>query len=81
VELRADGDAFARTAEAIDAIAASDARRYARAVTAIVADFEARDEHLTGVAIADTALVLARLAARRGISTDVDSPLLPLDLE
>jgi ABC-type nitrate/sulfonate/bicarbonate transport system ATPase subunit len=36
---------------------------------------------LTGVAIADTALVLSRVAARRGVATDVDSPLLPLDLD
>jgi hypothetical protein len=80
-ELREDGDPFADTAEAIEAVAAGDEPRYGRAVAAIVDEFEARDEHLTGVAIADTALVLARLAARRGISTDLESPLLPLDLD
>lgn len=80
-DLRADGDPFERTAEAIDALAAKDEPRYARAVAAIVADAEARDAHLTGVAIADTALVLSRVAARRGVATDVDSPLLPLDLD
>lgn len=80
-DLRADGEAFERTADAIDALVAGDRPRYARAVAAIVADAEARDVHLTGVAIADTALFLSRLAARRGVATDVDSPLLPLDLE
>jgi hypothetical protein len=73
----AGGDAFARTAEAIAALAARDAGRYEAALTAIVRDFEARTEHLTGVAIADTALVLATLAARRGIVADVQSPVLP----
>jgi hypothetical protein len=71
------GEAFARTAEAIAAIAAGDAGRYEAALTAIVRDFEARTEHLTGVAIADTALVLATLAARRGIVASVESPVLP----
>jgi hypothetical protein len=71
------GDAFARTAEAIAAVAARDAGRYEAALAAIVRDFEARTEHLTGVAIADTALVLATLAARRGMVASVESPVLP----
>jgi hypothetical protein len=71
------GEAFARTAEAIMGIAASDRGRYEAALTAIVRDFEARTEHLTGVAIADTALLLATLAARWGIVADVQSPVLP----
>ncbi|HET6867865.1 MAG TPA: hypothetical protein VFH80_18265 [Solirubrobacteraceae bacterium] len=71
------GEAFARTADAIGAIAASDPTRYEAALTAIVRDFEARSEHLTGVAIADTALVLATLAARRGVVAAVQSPVLP----
>ena len=70
-------EAFARTGEAIAGIAASDRDRYAAALAAIVRDFEARTEHLTGVAIADTAVVLATLAARRGIVADVQSPVLP----
>ncbi|MGN6868126.1 MAG: hypothetical protein ACTHMY_06955 [Solirubrobacteraceae bacterium] len=71
------GEAFARTGEAIVALAARDPGRYEAALGAIVSDFEARTEHLTGVAIADTALVLATLAARRGIVTAVQSPVLP----
>jgi tetratricopeptide (TPR) repeat protein len=73
----AGNEAFGRTADAIAGIAASDLGRYQAALTAIVRDFEARTEHLTGVAIADTALVLATLAARRGIVAAVESPVLP----
>jgi hypothetical protein len=71
-------EAFARTGEAIAGIAASDRDRYAAALAAIVRDFEARTEHLTGVAIADTALVLVVLAARHGIVAAVESPVLPV---
>ena len=70
-------DAFDRTAEAIDALARRDGARYAKAVEAIVDDFEQRADHLTGVAIADTALMLQELAARRGIAAGIESPVLP----
>jgi len=70
-------DAFGRTGQAIAAIAAHDDGRYAGALVAIVRDFEQRAEHLTGVAIADTALVLSELAARRGMMLDIESPVLP----
>jgi hypothetical protein len=71
------GEAFARAAAAIAALAAGDRDAYARAGSAIVADFEAREEHLTGVPIADTALVLDRLAERRGLGGLPASPVLP----
>lgn len=71
------GEAFARTATALDALARGDAAAYADALRAIVADFEGRDAHLTGVPIADTALLLERLAAPRGLAAGVTSPLLP----
>ena len=71
------GDAFARTGRALAALAASDRAAYAAALTAIVADFEARDRHLSGVAIADTVLVLERLAEQRGIAVHPQSPLVP----
>lgn len=70
-------DAFARTAEAIDALASGDGERYAAALGAIVADFEARSDHLTGVAIADTALVLEALAEVRGLADRPSSPVIP----
>jgi hypothetical protein len=75
--MREGGDAFARAAEALDALAARDRARYGAAVAAIVADFEGRDAHLTGVPIADTALMLEALAAPRGMTAKVDSPLMP----
>jgi hypothetical protein len=70
-------DAFGRAAEALSALAAHDRDRYEVAMRAIVRDFEDRAEHLTGVAIADTALVLAALGVRRGIPVAIDSPVLP----
>jgi sirohydrochlorin ferrochelatase len=54
-----------------------DRDRYRRALREVVAGFERRDEHLTGVAIADTALVLERLAEGRGMAAELSSPLLP----
>jgi hypothetical protein len=44
---------------------------------AIVEDFEGREAHLTGVPIADTALMLERLAERRGLAAHPESLLLP----
>ena len=47
------------------------------ALRGVLDDFEARDRHLTGVPIADTALVLERLAQARGLAQHPASPLLP----
>ena len=71
--------AFDRAADAIVALARRDADAYARALAAIVRDFEEREEHLTGVAIADTALMLERLAGTRGLACGHASALLPVD--
>jgi hypothetical protein len=43
-----------------------------------VRDFEGREQHLSGVAIADTGLMLERLAERREMAAGVASPLLPV---
>ena len=75
--MRAGSDAMVRAADAIVALLARDAAAYGAAIRAIVADFEQRDEHLTGVPIADTALMLERLAAERGMASGATSPLLP----
>jgi hypothetical protein len=72
-----DSEAFARAGEAITALAARDRERSTEAIAAIVRDFERRSEHLTGVSIADTALVLRVLAGRRRLRVAVKSPLLP----
>jgi uncharacterized protein len=75
--MREGSEAFGRAADGVAALAAADRDAYAAAVRAIVADFEGRDEHLTGVPIADTALVLERLAERRRLAVHPASPLLP----
>lgn len=76
-EMRGGGEAFDRTAEAIERIVAGDADGYRAAVEAIVADFATREVHLTGVPIADTAMLMEALAAGRGIAARPDSPLVP----
>jgi hypothetical protein len=75
--MRAGGEAFERTADALAALAGRDEPAYAEALAAIVADFESRESHLTGVAIADTALALERLAAARGMAQRPVSPVMP----
>ncbi len=77
VRMGAGTDAFGRTGEALVALAARDGGKYAAALAAIVHDFEQRTEHLTGVAVADTALMLATLAARRGMVVAIESTVLP----
>jgi hypothetical protein len=76
----AAGGAFERTGTALAAIGAGDGAAYAAAVAAIVADFAARERHLSGVPIADTALVLERLAQSRGMATGPSAGILPGDL-
>jgi predicted CoA-binding protein len=75
--MRAGSEAFGRAADAVAALASGDRKAYSAAVGAIVEDFEGRSEHLTGVPIADTALVLERLAERRLLAAHPRSPLLP----
>ncbi|MGH2859175.1 MAG: hypothetical protein ACRDMJ_17000 [Solirubrobacteraceae bacterium] len=75
--MRDGSDAFGRTADGLEALAAGDREAYTAAVAAIVADFEGRERHLTGIPIADTAVMLERLAARRGLAAAVQSPFLP----
>ena len=75
--LRSASDAFRRAGDGIAAIADRDPQRTGEAIAAIVADFEAREDHLTGVRIADTALMLRELAAARALRVDVTSPVLP----
>jgi hypothetical protein len=75
--MRGAAEAFDRTADAIAALAARDAEKYEAALGRIVRDFEQRADHLTGVPIADTALMLQQLATRRGIPAAVSSRVLP----
>ena len=71
------GDAFGRTGLALQALAQGDEPAYREALLEIVADFESRDSHLSGVPIADTALVLERLAEERGMAAHPSTALLP----
>jgi hypothetical protein len=71
------GPEFARVGRALAAIAAGDGRAYGEALGEILNDFESRNQHLTGVAFADTAAVLERLAEPRGIAVHPASALLP----
>ena len=76
--MRGGSDAFDRAADAIAALAAGDGTAYTAALGAIVTSFEERDAHLTGVAVADTAVMLERLAAPRGLAAHPGaSPVLP----
>jgi hypothetical protein len=73
----AEGNSFARVGRALAALGTGDRPAYETALAEIVADFEARDRHLSGVAIADTALVLERLAEPRGMAVRPSGPLIP----
>jgi hypothetical protein len=65
-------------ADALAFVAAHDPVAYAEAVDSVVESFETRGEFLEDVPVADTALVLDRLAARRGIAHELPvSPTLP----
>lgn len=77
-DMRGGSEAFDRTAEAIEALAKGDRQRYTAALERIVRDFERRVDHLTGVAVADTALMLERLADRRGLASELESSVLPV---
>lgn len=62
------GDGFpGEVAAALGAIAAREAEAYGVAVTAIRRSFDARDAFLEDLPVADTALALDALAARRGL--------------
>jgi hypothetical protein len=65
-------------ADALRMIAAGDdAIGYIEAVESVLASFDARDAYLEDVPVADTVLVLQALAARRDLTAELESPLLP----
>lgn len=75
--MRGGDAAFARAADAVAALADRDGSMYAAACHAIVADFEGRSAHLTGVPIADTAAMFEIFAEARGIACRPQSALMP----
>ncbi len=64
-------------ADALATLAATDRLGYVNAVESVLESFETREEYLEDVPVADTAIVLQTLAARREIAADLTSPLLP----
>ena len=61
----------------LGALAAGNAAGYETAISELVADFEARDEFLEDVPVADTVLALQVLAAERGVVVELTSAVLP----
>jgi hypothetical protein len=75
--MRGGSEAAQRAAAALAAIASRDTHAYAHALEAIETDFAARAEHLTGVPIADTAVMLEALAAHRNLAVGPGGALRP----
>jgi hypothetical protein len=75
--IRTRDDFPGEVGDALAFIAAHDVVGYTLAVEGVLESFEQRDEHLEDIPVADTVLVLQALAERRGISAELDSPLLP----
>jgi hypothetical protein len=71
--LRGRDDFPSDVADALAALAARDADGYRVAVETVLRSFETRDEFLEDVPVADTPLVLERLAAARGLATGLRS--------
>ena len=63
--------------DALAMIAAEDPLGYVEAVESVLESFEARDDYLEDLPVADTVMVLQALAARRGMAVELSSPLLP----
>ena len=72
-------DDFPRdVADALACVAGGNGAAYAAAVEDVLHSFETRDAFLEDVAVADTALVLERVAAARGLASGLrESLLLP----
>ncbi len=65
--------------DGLASISAGDPIAYTEAVESVLASFEARDEYLEDLPVADTVLVLQALARERGLEVSLSSPLLPPD--
>ena len=63
--------------DALAFLAAGDLVGYTYAVESVLDSFETREEFLEDIPVADTVLVLQALAARRGLASELSSPLLP----
>jgi tetratricopeptide (TPR) repeat protein len=63
--------------DALAFVAARDIVAYTEAIESVLASFEARDEYLEDLPVADTVVVLQILARERGLDVPLSSPLLP----
>jgi tetratricopeptide (TPR) repeat protein len=75
--IRAGDDFPQAVGDALAFLAAEDVPGFIEAQEAVLESFEARDEYLEDLPVADTVLVLEALGRRRGIVVELDSPLLP----
>jgi len=75
--LRTHEDFPTAVGDALAFIAAQDIVGYTEAVEDVLKSFEARDEYLEDLPVADTVLVLQALADRRNMAAELSSPLLP----
>jgi tetratricopeptide (TPR) repeat protein len=75
--IRSRDDFPADVGDALAYLAAHDVVGYTEAVWAVLESFEAREDYLEDMPVADTVLVLQALARRRGIELELSSPLLP----
>jgi len=64
-------------ADALAMLAAQDVVGYIEAVESVLQSFETREEHLEDVPVADTVLVLQKLAEKRNMEAELESDLLP----
>jgi hypothetical protein len=76
-ELRIRDDFPAPVGDALAFIAAQDPLGYVEAVEAVLESFEKREEYLEDLPVADTVVVLQALAARRDMTAELSSPLVP----
>ena len=75
--IRTRDDFPAEVGDGLAFVAAEDVIGYIAAVEGVLESFEAREEYLEDVPVADTVLVLQCLAARRGMAAELESDLLP----
>jgi tetratricopeptide (TPR) repeat protein len=67
----------ADVADALAALALRDAEVYETAIRSVLLSFEAREEYLEDIPVADTVIVLQALAHRRGLNVRLSSNVLP----
>jgi hypothetical protein len=77
--LRTHDDFPTPVGDALAFIAAQDTVGYIEAAEDVLTSFETRDEYLEDLPVADTVVVLQRLAARRNMAAELSSPLLPAE--